>query len=233
MDIFVTGTDTGVGKTIVTAGLAAVMQGFGYKMGVYKPVQSGIPMDTEFVESIDSNIQTKVTYALKTPAAPCLAADIDNVTISKSLIKNDFKAFKETCDIVITEGAGGLLVPITEDLTMRGLIKLLNLPVLIVARPHLGTINHTLLTIEAAQNVGLDILGVIISDYPVKTSNLAIKTAPRIISEHSGIPILGILPSIKELSYNSSTIPEALIDMVINNVDIQQIFRMKIPKLTL
>ncbi|OGI01420.1 MAG: dethiobiotin synthase [Candidatus Melainabacteria bacterium GWF2_37_15] len=225
MNIFITGTDTGVGKTVVTAGLAAVMQSLGYTMGVYKPIQTGVASDMEFVESVDSNIVTKVSYSLSYPAAPSIAAMLDNVKINKYKIKNDYDTLKEQCDFVITEGAGGLLVPVAQDFMMRDLAKMLDLPVLIVARPDLGTINHTLLTIEAARNVGLDVLGVVISNYPSDTDDIAIKTAPDVISKLSGVDILGILPSI-ELEN-----PEVLIDTVINNLDMQEIFRIKIPKL--
>lgn len=233
MNIFVTGTDTGVGKTIVTAGLAGVMQGLGYAMGVYKPVQSGalegysglISPDLEFVKSVDQNVLTKASYNLRCPSAPSLAAILDNVKIHKNRLKIDYETMKENCDFVIVEGAGGLLVPIDEGFMMRDLVRMLELPVLIVARPNLGTINHTLLTIEAAKAAGLSVLGVVISNYPTDTDDIAIKTAPDIISELSGVDILGILPAIDPNN------PEALIDTVINNLDVQEIFKIKIPKL--
>lgn len=233
MNIFVTGTDTGVGKTVVTAGLAAVMQGLGYAMGVYKPVQSGaellnnqlISPDLEFVKSVDSNILTRATYNLTCPSAPSLAAMLDDVQIHKNRLIIDYETMRERCDFVITEGAGGILVPIYEKFLIRDLIKMLNLPVLIVARPNLGTINHTLLTVEAARQAGLDILGIVISNYPADTDDIAIKTAPDIISELSGVDVLGVLPAIDTAN------PEAIIDMVINNLDVQKVFNIKIPKL--
>jgi len=239
MDIFITGTDTDVGKTIVTAGLAAVMQGLGYSVGVYKPVQSGaltinnklIAPDLRFVKHIDSNILTKSTYKLRQPLSPALAATLDNVRINKSFFVRDYTAFKKYCDIVLVEGAGGLLVPVYENFLIRDLVKTLNLPLLIVARPNRGTINHTLLTIEAAKTFGIDIIGVIISNYPSNTRDIGIKTAPSTIFELSGVKVLGILPHIKGLGQNRIN-PEFLIDAVINNVDIQEVFRMKIPKLS-
>lgn len=226
MGIFITGTDTNVGKTVVTAGLAAVMQGLGYTMGVYKPIQTGPVSDMEFVNSIDQNIMTKVTYYLKPATAPSLAAILDNVKIYKNRIKIDFDTMKESSDFLLVEGAGGLLVPIDEGFMMRELIKMLNLPVLIVARPDLGTINHTLMTVETARNADIDIVGIVISNYPVDTDDIAIKTAPDIISELSGEEVLGVLPAFDPKN------PEALIDMVINNIDIQSIFGITIPKLT-
>ncbi len=240
MNIFVTGTDTGVGKTVVTAGLAAVMQSLGYITGVYKPVQSGaveknnelIAPDLEFVKSIDQNVLTKVSYNFKAPVAPSLAAILDNAKVYKNRLKIDYESMKDSCDFVITEGAGGLLVPVVDNFMIRDLAKLLDLPVLIVARPDLGTINHTLLTIEAAIARGLEVLGVIISNYPSGTDDIAVKTSPDIIAELTGVKILGILPRVKEVYNDEPGKPEALIDMVINNIDVQSLFRIKIPKLT-
>ncbi len=226
MNIFVTGTDTGVGKTVVTAGLAAVMQGLDIRMGVYKPIQTGPDSDLSFVKSIDSNIVTKCSYSFKPPVAPSLAAILDNVKIHQNRIKIDFDSLKNDCDFVLVEGAGGILVPIDEGFMMRDLAKMLNLSVLIVARPYLGTINHALLTIEAIRSAGLNVLGVIISNYPTDTDDIAIKTSPDIISELSGVEVFGLLPALNPLT------PEALIDAVINNIDIQGLFNIKIPKLS-
>ncbi len=241
MNIFITGTDTGVGKTVVTAGLAAVMQSLGYMMGVYKPVQSGaiekngelIAPDLEFVNSIDSNILTKTSYNFKAPVAPSLAAILENTKVYKNRLKIDYEYMRENCDFVITEGAGGILAPVAENFMVRDLAKMLDLPVLIVARPDLGTINHTLLTIEAAMAGGIEVSGVVFSNYPTGTDDIAIKTAPEIVTELSGVKVLGILPIIKEIDGNEPGIAEALIDMVINNIDIQELFKIKIPKLSL
>lgn len=230
MDVFITGTDTGVGKTVVTAGIAAVMQGLGYSVGVYKPVQSGTDSDIGFVKSIDSNIRTKCSYAFRPPVAPALAADLEGVKVDTSRLLNDYNEFKKENELVLVEGAGGLLVPVVGRFLIRDLVKLLKLPLLIVARPNLGTINHTLLTIEAAKNAGIEVLGVVFSNFPRYTQDEAIKNAPRIINELSGVRILGALPIIGGANRDVSN-PELLIDAVINYVNIQEILKIKIPKL--
>lgn len=238
MSIFITGTDTGVGKTVITAGIAAVMQGLGYSTGVYKPVQTGaieagsnlISPDLHFVHSIDPNIITMSSYDFINPVAPSLAAELENTRINTNKFKIDYLTLKKECDFVIVEGAGGLLVPICQNFFMRDLVKSLDLPLLIVARPGLGTINHTLLTIEVAKNYNLDILGVIISNYPCETDDIAVKTAPDIINRLSGVKILGILPEIEGLMLNFNN-HELLIDAVINHIDLQEVFRIKIPKI--
>lgn len=238
MHIFVTGTDTDVGKTVVTAGLAAVMQSLGYKAGVYKPFQSGaeekngflVSPDLAYVKKLDFYVETLCTYLLKPPTAPYTASEIDGVQINLSSITREFQTLKQNCETVIVEGAGGLMVPVTKDKLMGDIAKLIDIPLLIVAKPDLGTINHTLLTINYAKELGLDIAGIIINKYPQGTNDIAIKTAPGLIEEYSGVSILGIIPEIPDFEL---TKPGELINIFINSVDIEKIFRIKIPKLNL
>lgn len=238
MHILVTGTDTDIGKTVVTAGLAAVMQSLGYKAGVYKPFQSGaeekngflVSPDLAYVKQLDFYVETLSTYLLKPPTAPYIAAEIDGVKMSLSSVARDFQALRQNCETVLVEGAGGLLVPVTREETMADVAKLLNIPILIVARPDLGTINHTLLTINEAKTRGLDIAGVVINRYPQGTDDVAIKTAPRLIEEYSDVNILGIVPDIPDFE---TVKPGEIINVFVNCVDIEKIFRIKIPKLNL
>lgn len=238
MQVFVTGTDTDIGKTVVTAGLAAVMQSLGYKAGVYKPFQSGaeekngflISPDLSYVKKLDFYVETLCTYLLKAPTAPSIAAEIDNVNINLSTVQREFQTLKQSCEVVLVEGAGGLMVPVKKDKLMLDVAKMLDIPIIIVARPDLGTINHTLLTINQAKASGLDIAGVIINRYPQGTDDIAIKTAPRLIEEYSDVNILGIIPEIPDFE---NIKPGALINIFVNSVDIEKIFRIKIPKLNL
>ena len=238
MQVFVTGTDTGIGKTFVTAGLAAVMQSLGYKAGVYKPFQSGaeekngflISPDLSYVKKLDFYVDTLCTYLLYAPTAPYVAAQEQGVTINLGTVSREFLTLKQSCETVLVEGAGGLMVPVTKDALMGDVAKMLDIPILIVARPDLGTINHTLLTINQAKVMGLDIAGVVINRYPQGTNDLAIKTAPRLIEEYSDVSILGILPDIPNFDEIK---PGALINIFINSVYIEKIFRIKIPKLNL
>ena len=205
MDIFVTGTDTDVGKTVITAGLAAVMQSLGYEISVYKPFQSGaiegnkqlISPDLSFVKQIDDNIKTKYSYIMKAPTTPSVAAELEGIVIDKKKVLKDFGELKQTSDIVITEGAGGLMVPVNNELLMSDIVKMLNLPVVIVARATLGTINHTLMTVKMAQSMGMNVLGVIINRYPLNTKDEAIKTAPSLIRKFSGVKLLLVLKILK------------------------------------
>lgn len=238
MNIFVTGTDTDIGKTFITAGLAALMQSLGYKSGVYKPFQSGaeekngflIAPDLAYVKKIDSFVETACTFIMKPPTAPSLAAEIDKVNIDTKLILKDYKNLCEKCEVVITEGAGGLAVPVSPTLLTSDIVKMLNLPLIIVARPDLGTVNHTLLTINFAKTHGLDVRGVIINRYPQGTDDIAIRTAPRLIEEYSDAKVLGI---VKDVDSVHAQTPSVMIDTILNSVDVEKIFNIKIPKLNL
>lgn len=232
MEIFITGTDTDVGKTIVTAGLAATMQSFGYQTGVFKPAQTGciiengvqLAPDLDLVNKTDKNIRAIATYKFKEPIAPSLAAELENVIIDNNRLLEDFNALKQKCDFTLVEGAGGLLAPLYKNFLMRDLAKFLNLPTIIVAKPNLGTINHILLTVEAVKSAKIELLGIIISKYPTGTDDIAIKNAPRMIEELSGEKILGIIPDIEEIT------PKKLIKSIKENVNLEQIFGIKIPK---
>lgn len=238
MQIFVTGTDTDVGKTVITAGLAAVMQSLGYKAGVYKPFQTGAEEkngflyspDLAYVKHVDNYIETRSTYLFETPAAPYVSALAEGVQVNLTNITHDFQSIKQNCEVVLVEGAGGLMVPVYSGKTMADIAKLIETPILIIARPDLGTINHTLLTINYAKSIGLDIAGVIINKFPEGTDDIAIRTVPRLLEEYTDASILGIVPY---MHFFEATKPGELINVLLNSVDIEKIFRIKIPKLNL
>lgn len=236
MNIFVTGTDTDVGKTFITSALAALMQSLGYKTGVYKPFQSGaeekngflMAPDLAYVKKIDAFVETACTYLMRPATAPSLAAEIDKISIDINAIARDYKTLNNKCELVITEGAGGLCVPIAPRLLTSDIVKFLNLPLIIIARPDLGTINHTLLTINYAKDQNINVRGVIINKYPKGTSDIAIRTAPRLIEEYSDAKVIGI---IKEVENIEKIAPSAMIDIILNSVDVEKIFNITIPKL--
>lgn len=238
MNIFITGTDSKVGKTFLTAGLAALMQSLGYKTGIYKPFQCGaeekngflFAPDLAFIKKTDAFLETSCTYLMRPSTAPALAAEIDNIQIDTNSIIRDYKTINEKCDIVITESLGGLATPIAPKLLTADIVKLLNLPVIIVTRPDLGAINRVILTTNFAKQQGLDVRGVIINKYPQGTDDLAIRTAPRLIEEYSDAKVLGIIRNIE--TPNSLT-PGGMIDTILNGVDVEKIFKIVIPKLNM
>lgn len=199
--LFVTGTDTGVGKTIVAATLARVLRLRGVNVGVMKPVTSGcverngelISEDAELLAwaagvECDDNV---APYRLREPLAPAEAARIDGVKIDFGHIAECYHQLSARHDFVLVEGAGGLMVPLNGGLLMADLINHLKLPAVVVARPDLGTINHSVLTCYAAGQMGIEVRGVIVNRFPT-APGLAEKGAPHQIGSLCGAPILGI-----------------------------------------
>jgi len=186
VNFFITATDTDVGKTFVGARLAAEMSRAGEKVAYFKPFQSGTPSDIETVSQLNPNITVKNSYVTKTPAAPALSAHIDGVEISLEKVISDYCELEATHDRVIVEGSGGMLVPCGADFLISDVILALKLPVVIVARPNLGTINHTLMSLTTAKNLGIKVLAVVISNYPKNTQDPVITTAKDYVEQFSG-----------------------------------------------
>jgi len=168
--IFVTGTDTGVGKTVVACALIAALRERGLKVGAMKPIETGVgadgPLDAIALQAAAGgsdplDVVCPQQFAL--PAAPNVAARAEHREVDLARIDAAFARVKSDRDCVIVEGAGGLLVPIGPAFTMAELARRLDLPLLVVARASLGTINHTCLTLEVAASGGLRVLGVVIS----------------------------------------------------------------------
>ncbi len=158
-EFFITGTDTGIGKTLVSAMLMSVLDAT-----YWKPIQAGLDEETDSdfvirVSEVNTSNIIPERYRLVTPMSPHGAADIDGISISL----NDFILPEYKTEHLIVEGAGGLIVPINWDDTILDLIELLKLPVLLVARSSLGTLNHTLLSLEALRSRNLEVFGVVLS----------------------------------------------------------------------
>jgi len=221
---FITGTDTGVGKTAVTAGLAANLKQKGFDVGIMKPVQTGseksehglISADALYamqVAKINDPMELVSPYRLEAPLAPSIAAQITGVNIEVQKIEHAYRELCKRHRFMLVEGAGGIMVPVTGRLLMADLAKILNLPVLIVARPGLGTVNHTLLTIEYAKSRDIQVAGVIINGLNESEAGTAEKTNPGLIEELSGIPVVGIIPYISDLDVDTYN-PGRIIELV-------------------
>ncbi|TDJ03227.1 MAG: dethiobiotin synthase [Candidatus Dadabacteria bacterium] len=204
--IFVTGTDTGVGKTVVAAAIAWNLTQAGKRVALMKPVQTGTivsgPTDIEFVQKVlgaDYSLDVSCPYMFSDPVAPLVASMLVGERIDIKKIKDSYSRLSSDNDFVIVEGAGGLLVPILEDYFMSDLALDLDLPVLIVTRPNLGTLNHTFLTLESAKKRGLDVAGIVISNFPWDPG-LPEQTNPELILSMTGDNILGVIPNDNSIS---------------------------------
>jgi dethiobiotin synthetase len=180
--LFVTGTDTGVGKTVVACALARGLRKRGLEVGVMKPVETGVgaqgPLDARALQAAAGcadPIGEICPVALPLAAAPEVAALEAGVRIDLSELREKFRALAARHPFMIVEGAGGLLVPLSPRATMAHLAAAFGLPVLVVARGRLGTINHTRLTLEVAGARGLALAGVVIShsDGPLSAADSA------------------------------------------------------------
>jgi dethiobiotin synthetase len=220
---FVTGTDTGVGKTIIACGLAAVLKEKRFDVGVFKPLLSGISRDDP--ES-DTSLLKKMSqtylsheditpFEFKEPLAPYVAGKLEGKLIGIEEVLHYWEMIRGKHQYFIVEGAGGISVPLGENFLVSDLIKALELPIVIVARPNLGTINHTFLTVQYAKSMGLRIAGIVIngiSDHP----DLDEITNPKLIEELCGVPILGITPKFNEITHeNIKNIVKDHIDMTL------------------
>ena len=195
--IFITGTDTEIGKTAITAGLAAVFRARGIRVGVMKPVSAGSRADAIALQSASGSGDTLDEINpihLDEPLSPHLAAKAASMTIDIDQIEALYQRLARRHDLVLVEGVGGLLVPLRDDYLVADLIKRLNLPILIVSRAALGTINHTLLTLEVARNRGLEVLGVIYNTLSPSGKQSDVFTSPDAVSRISNVPCLGTVP---------------------------------------
>lgn len=238
LNIFVTGTGSNVGKTFITAGLAATMQSLGYSTCVYKPVETGAVKkdgfaqspDLVFVKSIDPYIKVHSTYLLKEKASPVIAAERENILIDGNFIKNDYDVISKEQDCMVLEGVGGVMTPVSHNFLISDMIHILNLPVVIVIKPDSDMINQTLLTINHIESKGIKIRGVIINNFPESINNIDIKTAPRLIEEYSDVKILGIVQNFHDINKIN---PSELITNILNGIDIESVFDVKIAKLNI
>jgi dethiobiotin synthetase len=186
---FVTATDTGVGKTAVTGALAVALRERGIDVGVAKPVQSGALADDPTGDAMQLLAAAGVTdspaeicpYAFPAPLAPLVAARLEAVRVQPDVILSGLETLASRHGLLLVEGAGGLLVPVGEGWTIADLAAWIGLPLVVVARPGLGTVNHTLLTIASARERGLDIACVILNGIDESTDE-SWQTNPELIS---------------------------------------------------
>ena len=210
--LVITGTNTGIGKTEIACGLAGALSEQGYKVGVFKPVETGCEERNGELIAQDGlrllcasgcnlEIEKIVPYRFSLPSAPLVSAQVEEKEI---LFEKIFQIFDELAgefDLLLVEDAGGLLVPFNENFLFADLIRPMHLPLLVVAENRLGAINQTLLTIESARAHELEVLGVILNQPLPSSAHSSLKNK-EMIEKFSGVPVLA------EIGYLSEPVRE-------------------------
>jgi dethiobiotin synthetase len=196
MNLFITGTDTNAGKTFVTALLTRALRARGFETIALKPLCSGERSDVEILQAASDHClsldETNPIW-LREPAAPLVAARLENRTLSLDSLVDWFRHLSSKHPSLLVEGAGGWLVPITPKATIADLAARLSLPVVVVVANRLGCINHTLLTLESIRARGLHCPGIVLNTLS-KTEDIATRTNREILEQHTPI-LLEIHPS--------------------------------------
>lgn len=215
--IFVTATDTGVGKTLVAGGLTGVLRERGVDAGVYKPLQSGhLATDPagdaarlKALAGVEDPLDMICPYSFEEPLAPLVAMRRTGRAVTLEDLETGYQKMARLHSFVMVEGAGGLAVPYVENALVADLIVRLRLPLLIVARPNLGTVNHTVLTVEYARQRGIDVIGIVISGLGSRPVGAAEELNPGLIEEWARVPVLGTVPWLGE-DFDISTVRQTM-----------------------
>jgi dethiobiotin synthetase len=230
--VFITGTDTGVGKTFFACGLARWLKSYGYSVGVMKPVETGCAMRDGALYPGDAwslkeasgcaeTIERICPYRLPEPLAPSIAAERAGVRIDIDQILAVLEEIKGAHDITLVEGAGGLMVPLVPSYTFADFARVAKLPVIVVAANKLGVINHLLLTLEHASCKGLTVLGYVLNSISNEPS-LAAETNREVLLGLTGVSCLGELP-FRETATDVSGAVESELDLRAINLLLERI----------
>jgi len=221
VNLFITGTDTDIGKTVVTTAIALGLQSLGFRVAPMKPIQSGAeaalqglaPDLQPVLQALDIPLRHEMcSYLLTLPASPHLAAAKENIHVSIERILEDREVLLNdpAVDVVIAEGAGGVLVPVNENQTMLDLMTAFDWPIVLVARSRLGTLNHSLLSIQALKQAGLSVCGFVTVDTDESEWGEIEADNVKTISSRGAVSHLGHIPWMPELSTQVSSPPASL-----------------------
>jgi dethiobiotin synthetase len=207
--IFLTGTDTGAGKTLVSSAILRALVRRGLRVAAFKPVETGCRIETdgsltgedcERLAAASSHGQQPrdvAAYLFREPAAPLVAAEAEGVVIDRSRLLERFAAIASGADFVLVESAGGLMVPVADGFTTRDLARDLGLPAVVVVASRLGCINHALLTMEVLRSSSVPVAGFVMNEVPDAGSYpLAVRTNREVLARFAGAPDLGAMPMV-------------------------------------
>ncbi len=225
---FITGTSTAVGKTIVTAAIISSLRARGIDACGMKPLESGleggVPADGTLLMNASGGIEPLeriVPYTFNEPLAPMVAARREGRTVSRVDVTRSVLEMGEVHEAIVVEAVGGWLVPLGEGgYSVREMAKDIGLPVIVVASPFLGTINHVMLTVESVRSAGLELAGVVMNYHEPAAGSLAEETNRSVIEELTGIPLLG------EVGYMDNVDLDTIASQVGVQIDIESLMRL-------
>ncbi|MDH3737141.1 MAG: dethiobiotin synthase [Nitrosopumilus sp.] len=209
--LFITGTDTDVGKTYITAGLAVTLRKMGVDVGIMKPFAAGIPQKKGFksedVEILANAAQVNDSESLLNPqyfpipASPYTAWKNLKIKPKIDSILSSFKNLSKKHSMMLVEGMGGIMTPILKDYFVTDLIKNMKIPAILVTRTKIGTINHTIMTVKMCEKYKIPIKGIIINNFD--SDGYKPKELTRDLKSLTKVPVLGTIPFINDLSNDS------------------------------
>lgn len=223
--LFITGTDTGVGKTVIAGAIAQWFARRGLNVAVAKPMATGCERRREGLVSEDAEFLASAADARHPldqicpvryvePLAPAVAAERAGQPVDWPAIDRALQHMSVGSHVMIVEGVGGVMVPLDDHATVLHMARWLQLPAIVVARPGLGTINHTLLTVGALRSAGLHVPGVVINRYPAETASVAEETNAQAIEQWGNVPVLCTVPDEPVKRASVPTEIAAAIDLV-------------------
>ncbi len=235
--LFITATDTEVGKTVASCAIAACLRRAGLAVGVCKPMASGCRHDREGLVSPDAealahfadcrqplHIINPLRYAA--PLAPAVAAEQTDTPADWSCIAESLEQLDQAHDLLIVEGIGGWLVPLDQKQTVADLARWIGYPAVVVVRPSLGTLNHTALTCAAIRNTGTRLAGLIINRYRTDDPDPSAASNPRWLARQNRTQVLTTLPEADGVAVEAGRLPEAIVEAA-GMVDWQSIARQR------
>lgn len=225
-DFFISGTDTDVGKTFVTAGMAAALQKMGKDVGIMKPFAAGNPQKIGY-KSEDVQILSNAAkindaeelvnpYFFQIPSSPFTASKNLGIKFDLKIVIDSYKKLSSQHDILLIEGIGGMMTPILKDYFVTNLIKELNLEAILITSSRIGTINHTIMTCKMCQIYGNKIRGIIINN--LDSNGYPLTDLKRDLEQLTNIPVLGSIPYLRNFDL------EKLSQIISNNIPIESIF---------
>lgn len=234
LNLYISSSSAKEGKTFITTGLAATMQSLSYRTAVYKPFQTGgieikgfmQSPDLTFVKTIDPYIETHFSYLYKGKGDPLSVSEAEGNEIDLDFVFKDAKKFAISSDCILLDGEGGILTPIAPDTQNIDLINKLQVPILFVVSPNENSVNNILLSIYAAKENGATVNGVVINNIKDGGNNKNVTALIRVIEEYTDIKVLGMVPNL-----GKNIQPEELITGILNGIDIESVFNVKIAKL--